>query len=48
MTVKDLIHKLEQTDGNKTVTIEGYNFTGVGFDDNNGVELYIAGGDIAY
>ena len=49
MKVFELIVKLQQVNPNNTVYLECkkfiFDFTGVGFDDNNDVSLYVAGGD---
>ena len=54
MKVKELIEKLQKVDGNNTVYLLGdgkhakgdyYDFTGISFDDNNDVQLYIIPGD---
>lgn len=50
MKVKDLIKKLSQVDGGKTVYLNGQkcdwvDFTGISFDDNNDVTLYEVSGD---
>lgn len=48
MKVKELIKKLQEADGENTATIDGIDFSGLSYDDNNDIELYIAGGDKDY
>lgn len=48
MKVKELIKKLKEVDGENNVVINGYDFSGLSFDDNNDIELYIAGDDKSY
>ncbi len=49
MKVMDLIKKLGEVDGNSTVylsTATGiFDFTGLSYDDNNDIEIYVVGGD---
>ncbi len=49
MNVRELIEKLSKIDSNKTVYLDDgsdyYDFSGLSYDDNNDVQLYIVGGD---
>lgn len=49
MKVKELIEKLSLVDGAKTVYLDdgsGYfDFSGLSYDDNNDIQLYIVDGD---
>ena len=48
MKVKELIKKLKEVDGENIVVINGVDFSGLSYDDNNDVELYLVYGDKDY